>query len=352
MSINYRNILPSTQWKNELTRHAYGETLVELGSTNERIIVMDADLAESTLTRYFRSAHPDRFIEMGIAEQNMIATAAGLSKTGFIPFLSSYAIFLTGRAWDQCRNTVDYARCNVKIAAAHGGISVGKDGPSHQSMEDLSNMLSLVNMTVVVPADQIETRKVTAWAAEYEGPVYYRLGREKVPTITTDESPFIHGKALEVVDGSDGTIIACGIMLSQAILAAELLAVDGIYPRVLNMATLKPIDVEAIHSAADETGAIVTAEEHSIYGGLGSIVARIVASSHWRVPVIPVSIENRYLTSGPPEDLLEIAGLTYIDIATALLKSLAMARGEFEVGGVRILPEMEKGDIRELKFGG
>lgn len=352
MKIQYNHILPSDQWKKELTRHAYGETLVELGFTNEKIVVLDADLAESTLTRYFRAVLPDRFFEMGIAEQNMIATAAGLSKTGFIPFLSSYAIFLTGRAWDQCRNTVDYARCNVKIAAAHGGISVGKDGPSHQSMEDLSNMLSLVNMTVVVPCDQKETRKVTTWAAEYEGPVYFRLGREKVPTLTTDDTPFVHGQALEVVEGSDGTIIACGIMLAQAVLAAELLSLDGIYPRVLNMATLKPIDVEAIHSAADETGAIVTAEEHSIYGGLSSIVARVVCSSHWRVPVIPVAIENRYLTSGPPEDLLEIAGLTYLDIAAALLKSLAMTRGEFDAGGVRILPEMEKGEIRELKFGG
>jgi len=169
--------------------------------------------------------------------------------------------------------------------------------------------------------------------------------------LTKNETPFIHGKALEVVEGSDGTILACGILLSQAVLAAELLAVDGLYPRVLNMATLKPIDVEAIHSAADETGAIVTAEEHSIYGGLGSIVARVVSSSHWRVPVIPVAIENRYLTSGPPEDLLEIAGLTYVDIAAALLKSLAMSRGGFEVGGVRILPEMDRDDIKELKFG-
>ncbi len=324
MSVKYNHILPSNQWEKELTRKAYGETLVELGSKNPKVMVLDADLAQSTLTRFFRSEFPDRFIEMGIAEQNMIAAAAGLSKTGWIPFLSSYAIFLTGRAWDQCRNTVDYARCNVKIAAAHGGISVGKDGPSHQSMEDLSNMLSLVNMTVIVPADKHEAVKVTRWAAEYEGPVYFRLGREKVPTVTKPETPFEHGKALEVVSGGEGTIIACGIMLSEAVKAAEELAKEGIYCRILNMHTLKPIDEAAIIRAAAETGAIVTAEEHSIYGGLGSIVARIVSASEHRVPVMPVAIMNRYLTSGPPEELLEIAGLTYRDIIGAMKRGLAL----------------------------
>jgi len=350
MTINYQHILPSSEWKLELTRQAYGETLVELGRENPRIMVLDADLAESTLTKYFRDAYPDRFIEMGIAEQNMIATAAGLAKTDWIPFLSSYAIFLTGRAWDQCRNTVDYARCNVKIAAAHGGISVGKDGPSHQSMEDLSNMLSLVNMTVIVPADRLETCKITRWAADYDGPVYFRLGREKVPTLTTPDTPFEHGRALEVVKGEDGTIIACGIMLAEAVRAAELLTDEGIYPRVFNMATIKPLDVEAVEIAAKETGAIVTAEEHSIYGGLGSIIARHIAQSQWRVPVIPVAIMDRYLTSGPPEELLKIARLTYQDVAAALLKSLALARGEFKVSGNLISPDMTTKEIRKQNY--
>lgn len=350
MSIEYRHILPSSAWKKELTRSAYGETLVELGKENPRVVVLDADLAESTLTKHFRAAFPSRFIEMGIAEQNMISTAAGLSTTGLIPFLSSYAIFLTGRAWDQCRNTVDYSRCNVKIAAAHGGISVGKDGPSHQSMEDLSNMLSLVNMTVVVPADQQETRKVTRWAAEYDGPVYFRLGREKVPSLTTPETPFEHGKALEVVSGDDGTVIACGIMLSQAVLAAEILADDGIYTRVLNMPTLKPVDGEAIFQAADETSALVTAEEHSIYGGLGSIVSRLIVNRTNRVPVVPIAIMNEYLTSGPPEDLLGIACLTPSDIAAAVLRSLALARGGFKLNNILITPELSVNDIRSLKY--
>ena len=350
MTIEYRHILPSSAWKKELTRSAYGETLVELGKENPRVVVLDADLAESTLTKHFRAAFPRRFIEMGIAEQNMIATAAGLSTTGLIPFLSSYAIFLTGRAWDQCRNTVDYSRCNVKIAAAHGGISVGKDGPSHQSMEDLSNMLSLVNMTVVVPADQQETRKVTRWAADYDGPVYFRLGREKVPSLTTLETPFEHGRAQEVVSGADGAIIACGIMLSQAVLAAEMLAEDGIYTRVLNMPTLKPIDDEAVFQAADETVAMVTAEEHSVYGGLGSIVSRLAANRRNRVPVVPVAIMNEYLPSGPPDDLLEIAGLTSCDIAAAMLRSLALARGSYKLGSLEITPNLTSREIYRLKY--
>ncbi len=351
MSINYRNIQSSSAWKKELTRQAYGETLVELGNENPRIAVLDADLAQSTLTKYFQQAHPERFFEMGIAEQNMVATAAGLSKTGWIPYLSSYAIFLSGRAWDQCRNTVDYARCNVKIAAAHGGISVGKDGPSHQSMEDLSNMLSLVNMTVIVPCDANETRRVVRWAAGYEGPVYFRMGREKTPTLTALNAPFEVGKAMEFVSGGDGTIIACGIMVAEAVRAAEMLAEDGLFPRVLNLATLKPLDTEAVLAAARETGAIVTAEEHSIYGGLGSLVAGCAASSRWRVPVVPVAIMNHYLTSGPPEELLRIAGLTAPDIAAAVMKSLALVRGELRVGDLVVKPEMGVEAIRKARYG-
>lgn len=346
MSVKYKHILPSEEWDNELTRKTYGDTLVELGNSNPHVVVLDADLAESTMTKLFRAAHSERFIEMGIAEQNMVATAAGLSKTGWVPFLSSYAIFLTGRAWDQCRNTVDYPNCNVKIAAAHGGISVGKDGPSHQSMEDLSNMLSMVNMTVIVPVDKYETAKVTRWAADYDGPVYFRLGREKVPTLTTSDTPWKHGQALEMVEGSDGSIIACGIMVSQAVLAAEYLARFKIFPRVINMATLKPIDTLSVYQAAMDTGAIVTAEEHSIYGGLSSIVARIVTDSIWRVPVVPVAIKNRYLTSGPPEELLDIAGLTWKDIVSALLRSLALAREEIRIENKVIKSKMTVEEIK------
>ncbi|MCX6645076.1 MAG: transketolase family protein, partial [bacterium] len=243
------------RWTYELTRKAYGETLVELGHENPRIVVLDADLAESTLTKYFRDAFPDRFFEMGIAEQNMVGTAAGLALQGFIPFLSSYAIFLSGRAFDQCRQDVDYMKTNVKLAAAHGGISVGKDGPTHQSMEDLACMTACVNMTVMVPSDYEETRKAVRWAAEYEGPVYFRLGREKVPMVTEKSTPFEMGKGQILIDGTDGTIIACGLMLPMAVEAREMLEEKyGIKPRVVNMPFLKPIDEELIVKCAIENG--------------------------------------------------------------------------------------------------
>ena len=316
-----KHILPPEKWKQELTRSAYARALVDLGHENPNVVVLDADLSQSTLTKYFAQEFPDRFFEMGIAEQNMVGTAAGLSKVGFIPFISSYAIFLSGRAWDQVRNTVDYSECNVKIAAAHGGISVGKDGPTHQSMEDLGNMLSLVNMTVLVPCDHHETYKITKWAADYKGPVYFRQGREKTAMLTTEETPFAHGKALEVVEGNDGTIIATGLMLPRAIMAAYELAKEGIFPRVLNMATLKPIDEDTILQAAQETGAIVTAEEHSVYGGLGSVVARIVVEND-PVPMKIIAIPNIYLSSGPPEELLTLAGLTSENISKSLKECL------------------------------
>ena len=300
-----------------LTREGYGRTIVELGKVNPRIVVLDADLAESTLTKYFRDdpAVKRRFFETGIAEQNMMNTAAGLSLMGFIPFLSSYAQFLASRSLDQLRNTVDYTNCNVKVAAAHGGISVGKDGPSHQSMEDLSNTCALVNMTVIVPCDYYETVKVVRWAADYVGPVYFRLGREPVPIATSPDEEWVHGKASTLFEGEDGTIITCGYMVHKVARAVELLAEEGIHPRVLNMCTLKPIDEEAILAAAAETGAITTAEEHNKWGGLGSIVARVVVESDCRVPMRIVAIPNMYLDSGPPDDLCEMAGLTAENIA-------------------------------------
>jgi transketolase len=321
----YRGVLPSKFWKAELTREGYGRTLVELGHSNPRVVVLDADLSQSTLTKYFAAEFPDRFFEMGISEQDMVNTAGGLSLMGFIPFLSSYAIFLTSRSLDQVRNTVDYTQLNVKIAAAHGGISVGRDGPSHQSMEDLSNMLVLPNMTVVVPADKPQAEAVTRWAADYVGPVYFRLGREKVPTISDGEGFFEHAKAQIVVEGEDGTIIACGLMVSEAIKAAELLAEDGVFPRIVNMATLKPLDTGAIDAAARETGAVVTAEEHSIFGGLGSVVARHIVQSSDRVPMRIVGIPDIYLTSGAPEELLEVAGLTAQNIAKKLKEALGIS---------------------------
>jgi transketolase len=311
------------RWKYELTRKAYAETLVALGHENPRIVVLDADLAESTLTKFFRDEFPNRFFEMGIAEQDMVGTAAGLSLQGFIPFLSSYAIFITGRAWDMVRQDVDYKKTNVKLAAAHGGISVGKDGPTHQSMEDLACMTVCTNMTVIVPADYHETLKTVRWAAEYVGPVYFRLGREKVPMVTDENCPFEYGKGHILIDGLDGTIIACGLMLSRAVEARELLEEEhGLKPRVVDMPFLKPIDDELIIRCARENGPIITAEEHQIYGGLGSIVARVVVENY-PVPMRIVGIPNMYLGSGDPEDLLEIAGLTAKNIAEKLLEVLA-----------------------------
>jgi transketolase len=312
----------TARWKYELTRKAYAETLVALGHENPRVVVLDADLAESTLTKMFRAEFPDRFFEMGIAEQDMVGTAAGLALQGFIPFLSSYAIFITGRAFDQCRQDVDYMNTNVKLAAAHGGISVGKDGPTHQSMEDLACMCACTNMTVMVPADYNETKKAVRWAAEYTGPVYFRLGREKVPMVTDESTPFAVGKGHIYIDGTDGTIIACGLMLSAAVEAREQLEEEhNLKPRVVDMPFLKPIDEDLIARCARETGAIVTAEEHQIYGGLGSIVARVVGERQ-PVPMRIVGIPNMYLGSGDPEDLLAIAGLTGKNIAAKMLEIL------------------------------
>ena len=326
-SIEYKNgTQPSNKWEMVLTRGAYGEMLVELGKANENIVVLDADLAESTYTKFFRAEFPERFIECGIAEQDMMNTAAGLSTFGLIPFLSSYAIFLTGRAWDQARNTVDYSKMNVKIAAAHGGISVGLDGCSHQSMEDLGNMLSLVNMTVLVPADYWETRKMMEWIPTHEGPLYFRLGREKVPTVTSESTPFEPYHTMEAVGGSDGVFIATGLMLSRAVRAAELLAEEGIYSRVLHVPMLKPLNDEEILRAVKETGAVVTMEEHSIYGGLGSLIARLLLGNDVHVPTRIIGIPDIYLMSGKPEELLVKAGLTAENGAAKMKEVLSLRK--------------------------
>ncbi|MEO7993432.1 MAG: transketolase C-terminal domain-containing protein [bacterium] len=313
-------------WELQLTREAYGRTLVELGQENPRIVVLDADLAVSTLTKYFRDAFPDRFFEMGIAEANMVGVASGLALAGYIPFLSSYAMFLSGRAYDQIRQDCDYQNTNVKLAAAHGGISVGQDGPTHQSMEDLAALSAMVNMTVMVPADFPQTKKMVRFAANYVGPVYFRMGREKVPVVTSDDTPFEYGKMIPIEEGSDCTIIATGLMLWMAVEAHRELKAEGISVRVLNAPFIKPIDTDAILAAARETGAIVTAEEHNVWGGLGSIVARVVVESDTLVPMEIVGINNMYLSSGPWTDLLEIADLTTDRIKRAV-RSAVTRRG-------------------------
>lgn len=304
------------------TRDAYGETLAELGAENKDIVALDADLSGSTKTGVFARKFPERFFNMGIAEANMVGTAAGLAAAGKVPFVSTFAIFAVGRAWEQVRQSVAYPKANVKIVATHGGITVGEDGGSHQSVEDVAIMRAVPNMTVIVPADGVETRGAIRAAAAYKGPVYVRLGRNKVPTIFGADYRFEIGKGCEMAAGTDLTFIATGLMTAQALAAAELLKKEGISARVVHIATIKPLDQEIVLKAARETGAIVTAEEHSVIGGLGGAVAELL-SEQWPVPVKRVGINDRFGTSGKAEELLKYFGLMPEDLAEAAREVLA-----------------------------
>jgi transketolase len=290
------------------TRDAYGDVLVELGTENENVVVLDADLSGSTKTAGFAKKFPERFFNMGIAEANMVGTAAGLAASGKIPFASTFAIFAVGRAWEQVRQSVAYPKANVKIVATHSGITVGEDGGSHQSIEDIAIMRAVPNMTVIVPADGVETKLAIRAAAAYKGPVYLRLGRNKVATLFDDNYQFAIGKGAQLRDGSDLTFIATGLMTAQALAAAELLQEQGISARVVHIGTIKPLDEELIIAAARETGAIVTAEEHSIVGGLGGAVAELLAERH-PVPIKRVGIQDRFGLSGKAEELMKYFGL-------------------------------------------
>jgi len=253
------------------TRDAYGEALAELGETNKDVVVLDADLSGSTKTAIFAKKFPERFFNMGIAEQNMMGTAAGLAASGKIPFASTFAIFATGRAWEQVRQSIAYPKLNVKIVATHAGITVGEDGASHQSVEDIAVMRVIPNMTVIVPADGVETKKVINEIVRYRGPVYVRLSRGKSPVVLDDSYSFEIGKGVVLKDGTDVSLIACGVMVYKALQAADILGKEGVSARVINISSIKPIDVDLIIRAARETGCVVTAEEHSIVGGLGGI---------------------------------------------------------------------------------
>ncbi len=304
--------------KNVATRNAYGEVLIEIGQRNSRVVVLDADLSKSTKTAGFGEAFPERFFNMGIAEADMMGTAAGLAAAGLIPFASTFAVFATGRVFDQVRNSIAYPNLNVKIVATHGGITVGEDGASHQSVEDIAIMRSLPNMKVVVPADAVETRKVIEAAVEEKGPFYIRLGRSGVPQVLEESAEFNLGRGMVLRKGSEATIIATGIMVSKALEAAEELEEKGLQVRVINMSTIKPLDEELILEAARETGFIVTAEEHSIIGGLGSGVAEVLVEKY-PVPMKRVGIMDTFGESGPPELLLEKYGLTAKNIKEAVL---------------------------------
>jgi transketolase len=301
------------------TREAYGEILKELGGKHKNIVVLDADLSKSTKTAVFAKAFPERFFNVGIAEQNLMGIGAGLAAGGKIPFVSTFAMFAAGRAFEQIRNSICYPKLNVKIAATHAGLTVGEDGASHQSIEDISLMRSVPNMTVIVPADAEETRKAVAFAAEYDGPVYIRLGRMAVPDLFSSDYQFEHGKAVQLVNGTDVTLIATGIMVGSAKEAAKQLKEAGISARVLNIHTIKPIDQDAIIKAAADTGAIVTCEEHSIIGGLGSAVAEVLVENY-PVPMERVGVKDTFGESGTPSTLLVKYQLTADDIALAAKK--------------------------------
>ncbi|MGI6713190.1 MAG: transketolase family protein [Bacillota bacterium] len=298
------------------TREAYGKALVKLGEQNKNIVVLDADLSKSTKTAEFARVYPERFFNIGIAEQNLMGTAAGLSAAGKIPFASTFAIFAVGRAFEQIRNTIAYPRLNVKIAATHAGITVGEDGASHQTVEDISLMRSVPNMTVVVPCDAVETEGAVNAALEISGPVYLRLGRVAVPQINKESYRFEIGKAVILREGNDVTLIGTGIMVNTCLEAAEILQSKGIKAAVINMHTIKPIDEDTIEKFARKTGAVITAEEHSIIGGLGSAVAEVLGE-RCPVPLKRIGIPDVFGESGKPEELLKKYLLTAADIIQA-----------------------------------
>jgi len=301
------------------TRFGYSEALLKLGEENQQVVVLDADLAKSTLTAKFAEKHPDRFFDCGIAEQNMVGIAGGLALAGKVPFVNTYGVFLAGRAWDQIRTSVCYGDLNVKIIGAHGGLSVGPDGATHQALEELALMRVLPGMKVIVPCDSNEAYKATLAAAQIQGPVYIRLGREPTPVITTDKTPFRYGRGEVYREGKDITIFASGLMVYLSLVAAEKLADKGISARVINLHTAKPIDKQLLIKAAKETKAIVTCEEHQVMAGFGSAVAEVVAQ-HYPVPMEMVGVRDSFGESGEPWELLKKYNLMDEDIVQAVIR--------------------------------
>lgn len=306
----------------QATRDAYGKALVALGAENPDIVVLDADLSKSTKTADFAKHYPERFFNMGIAEQNLMGTAAGLAAAGKIPFASTFAIFATGRAFEQIRNSIAYPKLNVKIAATHAGITVGEDGGSHQAIEDIAIMRSVPNMTVLVPADGEETRQVIKAAAQYKGPVYIRMGRLDVPLLFGEDYKFEIGKANVLREGTDVAIMANGIMVALALEAAEELSLTGISVSVVNVASIKPLDVSTLVQVAKKTKAVVSAEEHNIIGGLGSAIAEVLAENA-PTPMVRVGLKDTFGESGRPLELLEKYGLTKASLMKAVHEVIA-----------------------------
>ncbi len=307
------------------SRNGYGEGLVLAADANDQVVALCADLTESTRTEEFKKKFPNRFIEIGVAEQNLATVAAGMAAAGKIPFITSYATFSPGRNWEQIRTTICYNDQPVKVIGSHAGISVGPDGATHQALEDMAIMRALPNMVVICPADAIEARKATLAVAANGKPSYIRLSRDKVPTITTATTPFAIGKAEVYFEGKDVTVIACGQMVYKALQAAEELSKNRISVRVINCHTIKPLDKETIIKAAEETGAIVTVEEHQVTGGLGAAVAELI-SQHYPVPMKIIGVDDRFGESGTPQELLEKFGLTTKAIIHGITTVLRMKK--------------------------
>ena len=304
------------------TRDAYGAALKELGNRDD-ILVLDADLAKATKTIAFKKEFPEKFIDCGIAEGNMMGVAAGLATTGYTVFASSFAMFAAGRAFEQVRNSIAYPNLNVKIGATHAGISVGEDGASHQCCEDIALMRSIPNMVIINPADDVEAKAAVHAAVDHEGPVYMRFGRLAVPRVNSEDYKFELGKGVLLKDGKDVTIVATGLMVNEALIAAETLKEEGIDARVINIHTIKPIDKDIPVKAAKETGAIVTAEEHSVIGGLGSAVSEALAEEY-PVPVVKLGVNDTFGKSGPALELLKIFGLDAENIVAKAKKAMEL----------------------------
>ncbi len=307
-------------------REAYGRALVSLGEKNPDVVVLEADLGRSTHTYLFGQRFPDRYITMGVAEANMIGVAAGLAAAGRIPFASTFCVFASMRACEQVRNSIAYPALNVKIVATNAGIEIGADGVTHQGIEDISIMRAIPNMTVVAPSDPTTTDRVVHLAADFDGPMYVRLGREVTPTLYGDDLGLEFGRAITVREGRDVTLIAVGNMVCRALDAAGVLAAEGISARVLDMHTVKPIDVAAVVKAAEETGCIVTAEDHTILGGLGGAVAEVLVAER-PVPMIRIGLQDTFAESGKPDELLEFYGLTAQHIVAAARQAIKRREG-------------------------
>ncbi|MEY8336430.1 transketolase family protein [Lachnospiraceae bacterium 62-35] len=307
-------------------RDGYGNALLKLAEKNDKFIVLDGDVAKSTRTNWIRDKYPEKFVDIGISEQDMVGTAAGLALSGMVPFATTYCVFLAGRAWDQIRTAVAYGDTNVKLAGAHAGINVGPDGASHQSMEDAALMRVLPNMTVIAPCDALETEKAILAVAEHNGPAFVRFGREAIPVITEEDTPFEIGKARLVKDGTDVAIFANGPMVYEAVKAADELAKEGISALVADVHTIKPLDEEFILAAAKKTGAVVTAEDHQKIGALGGAVCEYL-SENYPTPVTRVGMPDTFGESGKMEELMAKYGLDCPAIVKAAKRSIAMKKG-------------------------